>query len=62
MTNDSAVINAWYQNPPSEVTTVQSFFPLGGSCTQIAPNIQCYAYDSGGCNVTTCAMPYVPFV
>jgi len=62
ITNDSAVINASYQNPPPDVTTVQSFFPLGGRCTQIAPNIQCYAYDSGGCNVTMCAMPYLPFV
>jgi RHS repeat-associated protein len=62
ITNDSAVINASYQNPPPDVTTVQSFFPLGGHCTSIAPNIQCYFYDSGGCSLTMCAMPYVPFV
>jgi hypothetical protein len=63
ITNDIAVINASYQNPPPDVTTVQSFFPLGGSCTSITPSIQCYLYNTGnGCTVTMCPSSYVPFV
>lgn len=63
VTNDSAVLNGNYQNPPPDFTTVQSFFPLGGSCTQIAPQIQCYLYNTGnGCMVTMCASNYVSFV
>ncbi|MGA2234437.1 MAG: RHS repeat-associated core domain-containing protein [Terriglobales bacterium] len=62
ITNDLAVINGTYQNPPPDYTTVQSFFPLGGSCTRIAPNVQCYSLKGSGCTITYCAASYVPFV
>jgi hypothetical protein len=65
-TCDPGVINASYQNPPPDLTTVQSSFGFPGSCISTAPNIQCYltAPEPGRGTprcALYCALPYVPF-
>jgi len=63
ITNDHAELVGSYQvGPSNDVTQVPSILPLGGRCTQIAPNIECYILAGNGCSVTMCAANYVPFV